>query len=93
MPSESRVNCQSIPQHDEKNADERDDRAENISEAFVVDRLDRLRIVGDTEAGIARAPGIVILQGKRLQVGVKIGAQFQQRLETDLHEHGNCCRG
>ena len=86
MPSESNVSCQSSRSMMTNDADERDDRAENVGEALVVDRLDRLRIVGDAEAGIGRAPRVVILERERLQIGVKIGPQFEQRLEADLHE-------
>ncbi len=74
------------PNHDEECSDERDDGTENIREALVVDGLDRLRIVGDAKARIARAARVMIFQRERLQIGVKIGAQFQQRLQTDFHE-------
>ena len=53
---------------------------------FVVDRLDRLRIVGDAKTGIARAARVVIFERERLQIGVEIGAQLEQRLQPDLHE-------
>ena len=74
------------PDHHEKGADQRDDRTENVREALVVDRLDRLRIVGDPKARIARATRVVIFERERLEISVKIGAQFEQRLQADFHE-------
>ena len=62
----------------------------NSRETFVVDRLDRLRIVGDAKARIARAARVVIFERERLQIGVKIGAQLEQRLQTDFHEDVIC---
>src|SRR5262249_47532804 len=47
------------PKHDEEGSDQRDRRRKNIREAFVVDRLDGLRIVSDTKAGIARTARIM----------------------------------
>ena len=73
-------------EHDREGAEEGNERAEDVREALVEHRLDGLRIVGDAEAGIARATAIVILERKGLQVGVEIGAQFQERLQADLHE-------
>ncbi len=75
------------PDHHDEGADQRDDGAENVRETLVVNRLDRLRIVGDAKAGIARAARVVIFQRERLQIGVKIGAQFEQRLQADFHEN------
>ena len=57
-----------------------------FGEALVVNRLDRLRIVGDAKTGIARTPRVVIFERERLEIRVKIGAQFEQRLQSDLHE-------
>ncbi len=72
--------------HDRERPDQCDDRSENAGEALVVDCLDRLRIVSDTKTRVARAADVVILQRERLEIGVKISAQFQQRLKPDLHE-------
>src|SRR5205823_3959760 len=72
--------------HDYERPDKRDDRCENVGEALIVDGLNRLRIVGDAEAGVAGTAGGVVVQRKRLQVGVEIRAQFQQRLEPDFYE-------
>ena len=84
--SESSVSCQSIPTMTTKVPISVRTGAENVREALVVDRLDRLRIVGDPKARIARAARVVIFQRERLQVGVKVGAQLEQRLQADLHE-------
>ena len=86
MPSESKRELPVELQHDDEHADERDDRAENVGEALVVDRLDGLRIVGDAKARISRAARVVILERERLQVRVEIGAQLEERLQADLHE-------
>ena len=75
------------PDHDEKGPDQRNDGTKNVREALVVDRLDRLRIVGDAKTRIARAARVMIFQRERLQIGVKIGAQFEERLQAGLHEN------
>ena len=74
------------PHHDDKSADQRDNRSENVGEAFVVNCLDGLRIVGDTKTGIARTARVVIFERERLEIGVKLGPQFQQRLQSNLNE-------
>ncbi len=78
------------PHHDHERAGKCDSRSKNVGEPFVVDRLDRLRIIGDAETGIARTASIVIFERERLQVGVEIGAQLKQRLQTDFHEQVIC---
>ena len=75
------------PPHDHESADQRDDRAEDVGESLVINRLDRLRVVGHAKTGIGRTPRVVKLQGERLQIGVKIGAQFEQRLQTDFYKN------
>ena len=47
------------PQHDHKGTDQRDHGAENGCKTLVVDRLDRLRIVGHAEGGVAAAACVV----------------------------------
>ena len=75
------------PDHHDKSPDEGDDGTENICEAFVVDCLDRLRIVGNAKTRIARTTRVMILERERLQIRVEISAQLQQRLQTDFHEN------
>ena len=43
----------------------------------------RLRIVGDAEAGVGAAALVVKLQRERMQVGVELRAQAEERLQPD----------
>src|SRR5207249_7172253 len=78
------------PQHDDEWCDECDCRSKDVGETFVVDRLDRLRIVSDAETGIRRPARVVIFERERLEIGVKIGAQFKERLQPNFHEEVIC---
>ena len=86
MPTESSVSSQSMPQHDDEDAHQRDARGEDVREPPVVDRLDALRIVGHAERRIAGAAGVVELQRQALEIGEQVGAQLQQRLQAHPHE-------
>ena len=79
-------------EHDGKSPDQGHARTDNVSEAFVVDRLNRLRVVGDAKTGISRAAGVVEFEGQALQMSVKLGPQSKQRLQSDFHETCNCWR-
>src|SRR5215831_8861542 len=73
-------------QHDDECADQRNYRRKDVGETFVVDRLNRLRIVCDAKTGIGRSPRVMEFEREPLQMRVQIGSQFQQRFEADLHE-------
>src|SRR5207237_4149745 len=75
------------PEHDSKCPQQGDARTNNVGEPFIVNCLNRLRIVGDAKTRISRATCVVKLERKPLQMRVKFGAQSQQRLQTDFHEH------
>ena len=59
---------------------------DSTSEAFVVNGLDALRVVGHAEARVRTAPGIVEFQRQRLERAVEIGPEFQERLQADMNE-------
>ena len=86
MPNESRVSSQSSRSMMRNVPMSVMIGAEDVGETLVINRLDRLRIVGDAKTRIGRAPGVVIFERERLQIGVEIGAQLEQRLQADLHE-------
>src|SRR5437870_10921458 len=77
-------------QHDQESSDQRDDRAEDVGESLVVNRLDRLRVVRHAETGITRAPCVVVFERERLQIRVQIGAQLKQSLQSDFYEQIIC---
>src|SRR4030095_4348518 len=62
------------PQHYDECADQRDYRSKYVSETFVVDRLDRLRIVRDAKTGICRSPRVMKFKREQLQMRIQIGA-------------------
>src|SRR6476660_6198614 len=62
------------PQHYDEGADQRDYRSKDVGETFVVDRLDRLRIVRDAKTGIGRPPRVMKFKREALQMSVKIGS-------------------
>ena len=72
--------------HDDERSNQCDHRSKDVGETLVVDCLNRLRVVRDAKTGITRAPCIVVFQRERLQICVKLGAQFEQRLQPDFHE-------
>ena len=53
-------------QHDSKGADQGNAGSDNVSEAFIVNCLNGLRIVSDAKTGISRAPRVVKLERKPL---------------------------
>src|SRR5947208_10044397 len=77
-------------QHNQESSDQRDDRAEDVGESLVVNRLDRLRVVRHAETGITRTPCVVVFKRERLQVRVQIGAELKQSLQSDFHEQIIC---
>ena len=76
--------------HDDEGSRECNCRSKDVGEAFVVNRLDGLRIVSDPKTGIGRTACVVIFERERLEIGVKIGAQFKERLQPNFHEEVIC---
>src|SRR6478672_1339431 len=61
-------------QHYDECADQRDYRSKDVGETFVVDCLDRLRIVRDAKTGIGRPSRVMKLKREALQMSVQIGS-------------------
>ena len=74
-------------QHDGERAKQRNARANDVCEAFVIDGLDRLRIISDAKTGIGRTAGVMKLERETLQMRVELGPQTQKRFEPDLHKN------
>src|SRR5207248_8748900 len=73
-------------QHDGERAKQRNARANDVCEAFIINGLDRLRIISDTKTGIGRTAGVMKLEREALQMRVELGPQAEQRFEPDFHK-------
>ncbi len=71
-----------LPRHQRQRAGDGYDRGDDEG-AFTVDALDGLGIVCDAEARVGAAPGVMVLEGQRLEVGVEFGAELEQGLQAD----------
>src|SRR5437016_7084819 len=65
-------------QHHDECANQRDYRSKDVGKTFVVDRLDRLRIVRDAKTGIGRPPRVMKFKREALQVRVQIGSRSEE---------------
>jgi hypothetical protein len=59
----------------------------NVGETAIVNSLERLGVVSDAEGRVGGTTRVVVFEREPLEMRVKIGAQFKQRLQTDLHEN------
>lgn len=73
-------------EHDDEGGDKHDDRAKDGDEAAVVERLHALRVVGDAEARVRAAPGVVELQREGLEIGIEFRAELHEGLQADADE-------
>ena len=74
------------PDHDDEGGHEHDDRGKNVGEPPVVNRLDRLGVISNPEAGVTRTPGIMELQGEPLHLRIEFRAHADEGLEPGIDQ-------